>query len=229
MPNSKIWKIALVEDDRNILTSVSIALESEGFLVDSYTVGYDALRGLSQNPADLGIFDIKMPRMDGMELLQNLRRTSEVPIIFLTSKISLDEKILGLELGADDYITKPFSMRELLLRIKAILKRNPSEDSDKVISYENVELFLNKREVLIDKKSLYLTKTEFDFLECLMKNFDQVLSRDQLLEYSKFDYLESDDRVVDVHIKNLRKKLENLKSKLKIITVRSMGYRSTIG
>ena len=222
-------KILICEDDRSISSAVSEYLIAMDYVVLVVNDGDEAIKQFSNFKPDLVLLDIMMPKINGLEVIKILRNRYDTPIIFLTAKISLDEKILGLELGADDYITKPFSMRELLLRIKAILKRNPSEDSDKVISYENVELFSNKREVLIDKKSLSLTKTEFDFLECLMKNFDQVLSRDQLLEYSKFDYLESDDRVVDVHIKNLRKKLENLKSKLKIITVRSMGYRSTIG
>ena len=127
MPNSKIWKIALVEDDRNILTSVSIALESEGFSVDTYTDGHDALRGLSQNPADLGILDIKMPRMDGMELLLKIRKKSVMPVIFLTSKDDEVDELLGLRMGADDYIKKPFSQRLLIERIRALLRRRELE------------------------------------------------------------------------------------------------------
>ena len=123
MPNSKTWKIALGEDDRNILTSVSIALESEGFSVDTYTDGDDALRGLSQKPADLAILDIKMPRMDGMELLLKIRKKSVMPIIFLTSKDDEVDELLGLKMGADDYIKKPFSQRLLIERIKALLRR----------------------------------------------------------------------------------------------------------
>ena len=111
LPNSKIWTIALVEDDRNILTSVSIALESEGFAVDKYTDGTDALRGLSQKPVDLAVLDIKMPRMDGIELLTKLRKKSTIPVIFLTSKDDEVDEVLGLRMGADDYIKKPFSQR----------------------------------------------------------------------------------------------------------------------
>ena len=222
-------KILVVEDEENILEAIKYSLTSEGFDVYGAEDGEKGLEMARELAPDLVVLDVMLPKIDGFEVCRMLRKDMDLPVFMLSAKAEEIDRVVGLEIGADDYITKPFSMRELLLRIKAILKRNPSEDSDKVISYENVELFSNKREVLIDKKSLSLTKTEFDFLECLMKNFDQVLSRDQLLEYSKFDYLESDDRVVDVHIKNLRKKLENLKSKLKIITVRSMGYRSTIG
>ena len=150
-------------------------------------------------------------------------------IIFLTAKISVDEKILGFELGADDYMTKPFSMRELLLRIQAVLKRNniTKNDSEQIFEKGNLSIFSLKREVNINDFRIDLTKTEFDFLECFIKNFENVLSRDQLLEYTKYDYLDSDDRVVDVHIKNLRKKLEENNSDIKILTVRGMGYRAS--
>ena len=156
-----------------------------------------------------------------------IREKSQIPIIFLTAKVTLDDKILGFELGADDYMTKPFSMRELLLRIQAVLKRNKDKEKElENFTKGNVSLSSSKREFKINNNLIDLTKTEFDFLECFVRNYENVLSRDQLLEYTKYDYLESDDRVVDVHIKNLRKKLDNFQSDLKILTVRGLGYRA---
>ena len=137
-------KILICEDDRSISSAVSEYLIAMDYTVLVVNDGDEAIEQFSNFKPDLVLLDIMMPKMNGLEVIKILRNRYDTPIIFLTAKISLDEKILGLELGADDYITKPFSMRELLLRIKAILKRNPSEDSDKVISYENVELFSNK-------------------------------------------------------------------------------------
>jgi len=172
LPNSKTWKIALVEDDRNILTSVSIALESEGFSVDTYTDGDDALRGLSQKPADLAILDIKMPRMDGMELLLKIRKKSVMPIIFLTSKDDEVDELLGLKMGADDYIKKPFSQRLLIERIKALLRRreldedaNNGDDKDNAIFRDNLMMDQSRHECTWKGNPLNLTVTEFLLLK----------------------------------------------------------------
>ena len=223
------YKILICEDDKFIASSISEYLQALDYKTSTVNDGEEAIKEFNSFKPDLILLDVMMPKLNGIEVIKIIRDKSRTPIIFLTAKISVDEKILGLELGADDYIGKPFSMRELLLRIKAILRRNSLENNEQIISFGNVNLFPNKREVLITKDILSLTKTEFDFLECFMKNYDQVLSRDQILEYSKLeDYLDSYDRVVDVHIKNLRKKLDRLNSDLKILTVRSLGYRATI-
>jgi|TARA_B110000438_G_scaffold12041_1_gene11770 DNA-binding response OmpR family regulator len=222
-------KILICEDDKFIASSVSEYLQALDYNISTVNNGEEAIEEFNNFKPDLVLLDVMMPKLNGLEVIKIIRSKSKIPIIFLTAKISVDEKILGLELGADDYIGKPFSMRELLLRIKAILRRNLQEINEETISYGNINLFPNKREVLIKNDIVSLTKTEFDFLECLMKNYDQVLSRDQILEYSKLDdYLDSYDRVVDVHIKNLRKKLDKFNSDIKILTVRSLGYRATI-
>ena len=199
------------------------------YKVFSVNDGEKAVEKFKDFSPDLVLLDIMMPNLNGLQVTKIIREKSEVPIIFLTAKISVDEKILGFELGADDYMTKPFSMRELLLRIQAVLKRNniTKNDSEQIFEKGNLSIFSLKREVNINDFRIDLTKTEFDFLECFIKNFENVLSRDQLLEYTKYDYLDSDDRVVDVHIKNLRKKLEENNSDIKILTVRGMGYRAS--
>jgi|TARA_B110000495_G_C22933918_1_gene546047 DNA-binding response OmpR family regulator len=223
------YKILICEDDKLIASSVSEYLQALDYKISVVNDGEKAIKEFNDFKPDLILLDVMMPKLNGIEVIKIIRNKSRTPIIFLTAKISVDEKILGLELGADDYIGKPFSMRELLLRIKVILRRNLSENNEQIISYGNINLFPQKREVIIKKNIVSLTKTEFDFLECLLKNYDQVLSRDQILEYSKLDdYLDSYDRVVDVHIKNLRKKLDKFSSDIKILTVRSLGYRATV-
>ena len=221
-------KILICDDDPIITESLSeylLAMDYEVFAVND---GEKALAQFEDFNPNLGLLDIMMPNLNGLQVTKIIREKSQVPIIFLTAKVSVDEKILGFELGADDYITKPFSTRELLLRIQAVLKRNISKvDNDQFLEEGNLSIFSLKREVKINDIRIDLTKTEFDFLECFIKNFENVLSRDQLLEYTKYDYLDSDDRVVDVHVKNLRKKLEDNFSEIKIITVRGMGYRAS--
>ncbi|MAU24727.1 response regulator transcription factor [Chloroflexi bacterium] len=222
-------KILICDDDPIITESLSEYLLAMDYKVFSVNDGEKAVEKFKDFSPDLVLLDIMMPNLNGLQVTKIIREKSEVPIIFLTAKISVDEKILGFELGADDYMTKPFSMRELLLRIQAVLKRNniTKNDSEQIFEKGNLSIFSLKREVNINDFRIDLTKTEFDFLECFIKNFENVLSRDQLLEYTKYDYLDSDDRVVDVHIKNLRKKLEENNSDIKILTVRGMGYRAS--
>tara|TARA_B000000475_G_C15940997_1_gene424755 strand:- start:195 stop:875 length:681 start_codon:yes stop_codon:yes gene_type:complete len=222
-------KILICDDDPIITESLSEYLLAMDYNVFSVNDGEKAIEKFKDFSPDLVLLDIMMPNLNGLQVTKIIREKSEVPIIFLTAKISVDEKILGFELGADDYMTKPFSMRELLLRIQAVLKRNniTKNDSEQIFEKGNLSIFSLKREVNINDFRIDLTKTEFDFLECFIKNFENVLSRDQLLEYTKYDYLDSDDRVVDVHIKNLRKKLEENNSDIKILTVRGMGYRAS--
>ena len=233
MPNSKTWKIALVEDDRNILTSVSIALESEGFSVDTYTDGDDALRGLSQKPADLAILDIKMPRMDGMELLLKIRKKSVMPIIFLTSKDDEVDELLGLKMGADDYIKKPFSQRLLIERIKALLRRreldedaNNGDDKDNAIFRDNLMMNQSRHECTWKGNPLNLTVTEFLLLKSLAYRPGLVKNRDQLIDTAYGENIYVDDRTIDSHIKRLRKKFRAIDPNFsQIETLYGVGYR----
>jgi|TARA_B100000809_G_scaffold174813_1_gene172080 two-component system response regulator ChvI len=233
LPNSKTWKIALVEDDRNILTSVSIALESEGFSVDTYTDGDDALRGLSQKPADLAILDIKMPRMDGMELLLKIRKKSVMPIIFLTSKDDEVDELLGLKMGADDYIKKPFSQRLLIERIKALLRRreldenaNNGDDKNNAIFRDNLMMDQSRHECTWKGNPLNLTVTEFLLLKSLAYRPGLVKNRDQLIDTAYGENIYVDDRTIDSHIKRLRKKFRAIDPNFsQIETLYGVGYR----
>ncbi len=224
--------IALVDDDRNILTSVSIALEGEGFCVRSFSDGAEALRGLTSQPADLVVLDIKMPRMDGMETLTRLRRTSDVPVIFLTSKDDEVDEVLGLKMGADDYIKKPFSMRLLIERIRAVLRRreaaaNPSEENDrKVIERGDLTLDPNRHHCEWLGRPVKLTVTEFLILESLAQRPGHVKTRDQLMDAAYEDNVYVDDRTIDSHIKRLRRKFKAVDDEFAAIdTLYGVGYR----
>lgn len=226
--------IALVDDDRNILTSVSIALQAEGYLTRVYTDGETALRALQDNPPDLAICDIKMPRMDGLELLRRLRETSTVPVIFLTSKDDEQDEELGLALGADDYIAKPFSQRLLLARIRAVLRRvdavNGLTDSDgeesAMLVRGRLEMDPARHRVRWDGRDVALTVTEFMILEALAQRPDIVKSRNQLMDAAYQDDVYVDDRTIDSHIKRLRKKFRQVDAEFDAIdTLYGAGYR----
>ncbi|UAK26022.1 response regulator transcription factor [Sphingomonas nostoxanthinifaciens] len=227
--------IALVDDDRNILTSVSIALQAEGFAVRMYTDGDSALKALTENPPDLAVLDIKMPRMDGMELLRRLREKSAVPAIFLTSKDDELDEALGLALGADDYITKPFSQRLLIARIRAILRRvdmrsKPEGEEGQPILEKIVrgrlEMDPARHRVTWDGRDVTLTVTEFMILEALAQRPGFVKSRDQLMDTAYHDDVYVDDRTIDSHIKRLRRKFRQVDSEFKAIeTLYGVGYR----
>ncbi|MCG8354460.1 MAG: response regulator transcription factor [Kiloniellales bacterium] len=224
--------IALVDDDRNILTSVSMALEAEGFRVRTYADGSEALRGITSNPVDLAILDIKMPRMDGMELLGRLRQSSNLPVIFLTSKDDEVDEVLGLRMGADDYITKPFSQRLLVERIRSLLRR---ERSAKDGSPESAEQPVTRGELMLDPgrhlctwkaKPVNLTVTEFLILKALAQRPGHVKSRDQLMDAAYGEHIYVDDRTIDSHIKRLRKKFKALDDSFsQIETLYGVGYR----
>ncbi len=224
--------IALVDDDQNILTSVSMALEAEGFSVRAYKDGADALSGLSQRPADLAILDIKMPRMDGMELLNKLRDKSAMPVIFLTSKDDEIDEVLGLRMGADDYITKPFSQRLLIERIRAVLRR---ADSAQETGGENAPKSIVRGELVLDPErhlctwqgeAVQLTVTEFLILQALASRPGHVKSRDQLMDSAYGENIYVDDRTIDSHIKRLRKKFKVVDDSFdKIETLYGIGYR----
>ena len=233
MPKPKTNSVALVDDDRNILTSVSIALESEGFSVDTYIDGSDALRGLSFKPTDIVILDIKMPRMDGMELLAKLREKSAVPVIFLTSKDDEIDEMVGLRMGADDYIKKPFSQRLLIERIKALLRRreldedaNNGDDKDNAIFRDNLMMDQSRHECTWKGKPLNLTVTEFLLLKSLAYRPGLVKNRDQLIDTAYGENIYVDDRTIDSHIKRLRKKFRAVDPNFsQIETLYGVGYR----
>ena len=223
-------RLALVDDDQNILTSVSLALESEGYEVDRYTDGEQALQGLSRRPADLAILDIKMPRMTGIELLEKLRAKSSMPVIFLTSKDDELDEALGLGLGADDYITKPFSQRLLLARIQAVLRRagaseNPSTNAN-IIRQGDLMLDAERHLVQWKDKDVKLTVTEFLLLHSLAARPGHVKNRDQLMDSAYGEYVFLDDRTIDSHIKRLRRKFKAVDDSFdQIETLYGIGYR----
>jgi two-component system, OmpR family, response regulator ChvI len=224
--------IALVDDDRNILTSVSIALEAEGFKVRTYTDGAEALRGLSAQPVDLAVLDIKMPRMDGMELLQRLRKTTAVPVIFLTSKDDEIDELLGLRMGADDYIKKPFSQKLLIERIRTLIRR--VEITGDVVEAP-VGGTLVRGELVLDSgrhicawknQKVDLTVTEFLILKSLAMRPGHVKNRDQLIDAAYGEHIYVDDRTIDSHIKRLRKKFRDVDQEFgHIETLYGVGYR----
>jgi two-component system response regulator ChvI len=225
--------IALVDDDRNILESVQMTLEQEGFQVRTYTDGESALQGLMAKPADLAVLDIKMPRMDGMELLQKLRTRSAMPVIFLTSKDDELDELMGLRLGADDYITKPFSQRLLLERIRALLRRNEVSRAEgsgaapaAVMTRGNLVLDETKHQCLWKGQDIQLTVTEFLLVKALATRPGMVKSRDQLIDAAYGENVYVDDRTIDSHIKRLRKKFRNDDDQFdQIETLYGIGYR----
>ncbi len=211
--------IALVDDDRNILTTVSIGLQAEGFATRLYTDGPTALKALLENPPDLAIFDIKMPQMDGLELLDRLRAKSALPVIFLTSRDEELDEALGLAMGADDYITKPFSLRLLVARIRAILRRSElvrgegeqPVDDDQAESIRRGRLVMDplRHQVSWDGHPVALTVTEFLLLEALASRPGVIKSRNQLMDAAYSDDVFVDDRTIDSHIKRLRRKFRS--------------------
>ncbi|WOK36927.1 response regulator transcription factor [Sphingomonas sp. C3-2] len=228
--------IALVDDDRNILTSVSIALQAEGFVTRLYTDGENALKALIENPPDLAVFDVKMPRMDGLELLRRLREKSNLPVIFLTSKDDELDEALGLAMGADDYIAKPFSQRLLIARIRAILRRTELATQSTDEEPEETELLVRGRlemdparhRVLWNGEEVTLTVTEFLILEALARRPGVVKSRDQLMDAAYQEDMYVDDRTIDSHIKRLRRKFRQADDQFDAIdTLYGRGYRFT--
>ncbi len=211
-------RIALVDDDRNILTSVSMTLEAEGFEVETYNDGQTALDAFTKRMPDMAVLDIKMPRMDGMDLLQRLRQKSSVPVIFLTSKDDEIDEVLGLRMGADDYVKKPFSQRLLVERIRALLRRQEVIATGEVATTEDTKV-MERGSLVMDPlrhsvvwrgREVSLTVTEFLLLQALAQRPGFVKSRDQLMDIAYDDQVYVDDRTIDSHIKRLRKKMRTV-------------------
>ena len=232
--------IALVDDDRNILTSVSIALQAEGFVTRVYSDGAAALKAFADNPPDLAVFDIKMPQMDGMELLRRVREmggpVGVMPVIFLTSKDDELDEALGLAMGADDYIAKPFSQRLLIARIRAILRRqdllrvqanhSDGQTEEELMVRGRLTMDPARHKVLWDGKDVVLTVTEFLILEALAQRPGVVKSRNQLLDIAYQDDVYVDDRTIDSHIKRVRRKFRTVDPDFDgIETLYGVGYR----
>lgn len=230
--------IALVDDERNILASLGMALEAEGYKVRTYNDGASALEALSEDPADLGIFDIKMPRMDGMELLRRVRQQSNMPVIFLTSKDDEIDELFGLKMGADDYITKPFSQRLIVERVRAILRRSGSlkegsaaapaavPEISHALERGKLKLDPERHTCHWDNRPVTLTVTEFLILQALAQRPGVVKTRDALMDAAYDDQVYVDDRTIDSHIKRLRKKFKQVDDNFDVIeTLYGVGYR----
>ena len=226
--------IALVDDDRNILQSLSMALEQEGYQVKTYTDGATALTALQAMPPALAILDIKMPRMDGHEVLRRLRQASDLPVIFLTSKDDEIDEALGLSMGADDYIKKPFSQRLLLQRVRAVLRRAEARGmpagtaSKETMVRGKLVLDVQRHSCTWDNKDVQLTVTEFLILQALAQRPGFVKSRDNLMDAAYDDQVYVDDRTIDSHIKRLRKKFKHIDDNFDSIqTLYGVGYKYT--
>ena len=231
-------KIALVDDDRNILTSVSMTLEAEGFEVETYNDGQAALDAFNKKLPDMAVFDIKMPRMDGMDLLQRVRQKTSMPVIFLTSKDDEIDEVLGLRMGADDYVKKPFSQRLLVERIRALLRRQEVIAGDaaggvpetgehaQVMVRGELRMDPLRHAVSWKGRDVSLTVTEFLLLQALAQRPGFVKSRDQLMDVAYDDQVYVDDRTIDSHIKRLRKKMRMVDPDFTAIeTLYGIGYR----
>ncbi|WP_447726389.1 response regulator [Sphingomonas koreensis] len=228
--------IALVDDDRNILTSVSIALQAEGFVTRVYSDGETALKALLENPPDLAVLDIKMPKLDGLELLRRLREKVTTPVIFLTSKDDELDEALGLAMGADDYIAKPFSQRLLIARIRAILRRTEAiaapadaetaEEPQPVLDRGRLTMDPARHKVTWAGGNVTLTVTEFLILETLAQRPGIVKTRNQLMDAAYQDDIYVDDRTIDSHIKRVRRKFRQVDPEFDAIeTLYGAGYR----
>ncbi|WP_116086107.1 response regulator transcription factor [Tropicimonas sp. IMCC34011] len=228
-------RIALVDDDRNILTSVSMTLEAEGFEVETYNDGQSALDAFNRKLPDMAVLDIKMPRMDGMDLLQRLRQKTQMPVIFLTSKDDEIDEVLGLRMGADDYVKKPFSQRLLVERIRALLRRQDAlagdvagvePETSQVLERGHLRMDPLRHSVQWKGRDVTLTVTEFLLLQALAQRPGFVKSRDQLMDVAYDDQVYVDDRTIDSHIKRLRKKMRTVDEDfLAIETLYGIGYR----
>ena len=214
--------IYVVEDDKSIRNLVAYALKEKGYEVESFEDGGEIVDLIKKDPCDLLILDLMLPKKDGISILKEIRTFSDLPVIILTAKTDEFDKVMGLESGADDYISKPFSILELTSRVKAVLRRSKKSD-DSQLSYKNIIMNTKKRTVEIDGEKVELTFKEFEMLQYFMKNIGNVIKRDDfLLKIWGYDY-QGETRTVDVHIASLRSKLKGSGDFIK--TVRNLGYK----
>lgn len=218
--------IYIVDDDQDLLNILSLQLIKEGYTVEAFLRGALLVEAFNKMPCDLIISDIMMPKMNGYEVCRIIRKTSEVPIIMLSAKDEEIDKILGLELGSDDYITKPFSLREVVIKVRNMLRRYQPKICHQ-LSCKDLVMDIESRNCFIDKKEIELTSKEFDLLELFIKNKNHAFSRNQLIENVwGYDYY-GDSRQVDHVIKRIRKKLIALEADFKIDTIWGFGYKVT--
>jgi DNA-binding response OmpR family regulator len=222
--------IYIVEDEEEIVDFVTEYLKEEDYEVEAFFRGDTALDAIKKNPPDLVVLDIMLPGINGLKLLKKLREDSYIPVILLTSRLEEVDKILGIEMGADDYITKPFSPRELVARIGSIFRRIGAVRSGlarkDILRFSNLSLDLAKREIMFQNKNIDLTSTEFDILKLMMKAPGKVFSREELLDHIWGNDFAGETRAIDVHIKNLRKKIGEVGGSPDIIrSIRSVGYK----
>ena len=222
-------RILIVDDDRNICELLRLYFEKDGFQADIVTDGIKALEAFENIKPDLVLLDIMLPGMDGWQICREIRKTSHTPIIMLTAKGETFDKVLGLELGADDYITKPFETKEVIARVKAVLRRSACQGSTatalKEVSFDKLSINLTNYELKVDGKAIDTPPKELELIYHLASNPNRVYTRDQLLdEVWGFEYY-GDSRTVDVHVKRLREKLEGVSDKWELKTVWGVGYK----
>lgn len=219
--------ILIIEDEVKISRFIELELKYEGYNVEQSYDGRDGLEKALKGNYDLILLDVMLPSLNGMEVLRRLRQTTEIPVIMLTAKDQITDKVMGLDIGADDYMTKPFAIEELLARIRVALKRNKNSAQKKstLLKVDELELDLEKYTVCFNKDNIELTKREFDLLKYLIENKSIVLTRDKILEKVwGYDYL-GDTNVVDVYIRYLRTKIDEKYNKKFIHTIRGVGYQ----
>ncbi len=224
-------KLLIVDDDANICDMLRLYFENEGYQVKTANDGFEGIQAFKIYEPDLVLLDIMMPKKDGWQVCREIREISPKPVIMITAKGDVFDKVLGLELGADDYTVKPFDMKELSARIKAVLRRynaHTKTDDDEVVKFENIEISLQKYELKLRGKAIDIPPKELELLYFLASNCNRVFTRDQLLDKVwGFDYL-GDSRTVDVHVKRLREKLEGVSDKWSLKTVWGVGYKFDI-
>ncbi len=220
-------KVLIVDDDTNICELLRLYLEKEGYSTVIANDGEEAVEAFKNNSPDIILLDVMLPKLDGWQVCREIRKTSQVPIIMLTAKGETFDKVFGLELGADDYVTKPFESKEVVARIKAVMRRGVKtpENTDKVVKYDKLVINLTNYELWVDGKQIDTPPKELELIYHLASNPNRVFTRDQLLdEVWSFDYY-GDSRTVDVHVKRLREKLEGVSDKWSLKTVWGVGYK----
>lgn len=220
-------KVLIVDDDKNICELLRLYLEKDGYATVIANDGDEAVKAFNAQEPDIILLDVMLPKLDGWQVCREIRKTSQVPIIMLTAKGETFDKVFGLELGADDYITKPFDAKEVVARIKAVMRRGvkAAENADKVVKYDKLVINLTNYELWVDGKQIDTPPKELELIHHLASNPNRVFTRDQLLdEVWSFDYY-GDSRTVDVHVKRLREKLEGVSDKWSLKTVWGVGYK----